>query len=148
MSRISEIMTRDVRIIAPTESLQRAAQIMDELNVGALPACEGERLAGMVTDRDIVVRAVSAGMSADSTPVSQVMSTNVQSCYEDEYVEDVMDRMRDVQIRRVPVMDRRERLVGMVSLGDIATKIRDDEEIKDTLEGISQPSQPDRSGLH
>jgi CBS domain-containing protein len=148
MSRISEVMTRDVRVIAPHESLQRAAQVMDELNVGALPVCDGEKLAGMATDRDIVVRAVSAGMPVDSTPVSEVMSTGVEYCYEDEDVEDVMDRMRNVQIRRVPVMDRQERLVGMVSLGDIATKSADENEVKDTLEGISQPSQPDRSSLH
>jgi CBS domain-containing protein len=148
MSRISEVMTRDVRAIAPHESLQRAAQIMDELNVGALPACQGDQLAGMVTDRDIVVRAVSAGLPVDSTPVSEVMSTNVQWCYEDEDVDDVMDRMRGVQIRRVPVKDRQEHLVGMVSLGDIATKGGDEDEVKDTLEGISQPSQPDRSSLH
>jgi CBS domain-containing protein len=148
MSRISEVMTRDVRVIAPHESLQRAAQIMDELNVGALPAGQGDQLDGMVTDRDIVVRAVSAGLPVDSTPVSEVMSTNVQWCYEDEDIEDVMDRMRDVQIRRVPVKDRQEHLVGMVSLGDIATKSADEDEVKDTLEGISQPSQPDRSSLH
>jgi CBS domain-containing protein len=148
MSRISEVMTRNVRVIAPHESLQRAAQIMDELNVGALPAGQGDQLDGMVTDRDIVVRAVSAGLPVDSTPVSEVMSTNVQWCYEDEDIEDVMDRMRDVQIRRVPVKDRQEHLVGMVSLGDIATKSADEDEVKDTLEGISQPSQPDRSSLH
>ena len=148
MSRISEVMTRDVRVIAPHESLQRAAQIMDELNVGVLPAGHGDQLEGMVTDRDIVVRAVSAGLPVDSTPVSEVMSTNVQWCYEDEDIEDVMDRMRDVQIRRVPVKDRQEHLVGMVSLGDIATKSADEDEVKDTLEGISQPSQPDRSSLH
>lgn len=148
MSRISEVMTRDVKVIAPHESLQRAAQIMDELNVGALPAGQGDRVEGMVTDRDIVVRAVSAGLPVDSTPVSEIMSTNVQWCYEDEDIEDVMDRMRDVQIRRVPVKDRQEHLVGMVSLGDIATKSTDEDEVKDTLEGISQPSQPDRSSLH
>jgi CBS domain-containing protein len=148
MSRISEVMTRDVRVIAPHESLQRAAQIMDELNVGVLPVCEGEQLAGMATDRDIVVRAVSAGMPVDSTPVSEVMSTNVECCYEDEDVEDVMDRMRDMQVRRIPVMDRQEHLVGMVSLGDLATRSGDEDEVKDTLEGISQPSEPDRSSLH
>jgi CBS domain-containing protein len=148
MSRISEIMTRDVRVVAPHESLQRVAQIMDDLNIGALPVCDGQRLTGMVTDRDIVVRAVSAGKPVDLTPVSEVMSTSVQWCYEDEDVEDVMDRMRDVQIRRVPVLNRQKELVGMVALGDIATKSTDENEIKDTLEGISQPSQPDRSSLH
>jgi CBS domain-containing protein len=148
MSRISEIMTRDVRVVAPHESLQRVAQLMDELNIGALPACDGQQLIGLITDRDIVVRAVSAGMPVDSTPVSDVMTAHVQWCYEDEDVDEVMDRMRDVQIRRVPVLNRREELVGMVSLGDLATRSTDEREVKDTLEGISQPSQPDRSSMH
>jgi CBS domain-containing protein len=148
MIQISDIMTRDVRSVGPDDSLQRAAQAMDELNVGALPVLDGQNLIGMVTDRDITVRGVASDMSAASTPVSEVMSGNVQYCFEDEQIDDVMDKMRDVQIRRVPVMDRNNRLIGMVSLGDLATKTSADAEVKDTLENISSPSEPDRSTMH
>lgn len=148
MIQISDIMTRNVRSVRPDDSLQRAAQAMDELNVGALPVLDGQNLIGMVTDRDITVRGVASDMSAASTPVSEVMSGNVQYCFEDEQIDDVMDKMRDVQIRRVPVMDRNNRLIGMVSLGDLATKTSADAEVKDTLEDISSPSEPDRSTMH
>ena len=148
MNQISEIMTRDIRCVAPNDSLQRAAKAMDELNVGALPVWDGQNLIGMVTDRDITIRGVAAGKQADSAPVSEVMSTDVQCCFEDEQIDDVMEKMRDSQIRRIPVMDRQNRLVGMISLGDLATKTASDQEVQQTLENISEPSEPNRSALH
>ncbi|OGB22036.1 MAG: CBS domain-containing protein [Burkholderiales bacterium RIFCSPLOWO2_02_FULL_57_36] len=148
MNQISEIMTRDVRCVAPSDSLQRAAKTMDELNVGALPVWDGQNLIGMVTDRDITIRGVADGKQADSTPVSEVMSKDVQCCFEDEQIDDVMGKMANSQIRRVPVMDRQNRLVGMVSLGDLATKTASDQEVQQTLENISEPSEPNRSSLH
>lgn len=147
MQRISDIMTRDVMTVAPNETIRRAAQMMDELNVGSIPVCDGQKLVGMVTDRDITIRATSAGRDPEGTAVQEVMSSDVHYCFDDEEVNDVMDKMRDVQIRRVPVMDHEtHNMIGIVSLGDIATK--HSAEVDRTLEEISTPSQPDRPQLN
>ncbi len=148
MNQISDIMTRDVTCVAPNDSLQRAAQTMDQLNVGALPVWDGRQLIGMVTDRDITVRGVASGKQVDSTAVSEVMSSDVQCCFEDEQIDAVMEKMRGAQIRRVPVMDRQNRLIGMVSLGDLAMHAPNETKVEDTLEGISKPSDASRSTLH
>lgn len=148
MNQISDIMTRDVRCVAPSDSLQQAARAMAELDVGSLPVWDGQQLVGMVTDRDITIRGVAHGKQIDSTSVSEVMSKNVQCCYEDDQIDEVLEKMKDAQIRRVPVMGRNNQLVGMVSLGDLATKTRADDEVQETLENISQPSEPNRSALH
>lgn len=144
MNQVAEIMTRGVRAVAPNESLQAAAKAMDELNVGALPVLDHGQVVGMVTDRDITVRGVADGKSVDTTPVSEVMSAHVECCYEDEPIDEVMEKMRHLQVRRVPVMDRQNQLVGMISLGDLATKSGNPDEVTDTLEDISSPSEPDR----
>lgn len=144
MQKISEVMTRDVRTITPQDSVRHAAQMMDELNVGAIPVCDGDRLVGMVTDRDITVRAVAAGQSPDQCCVSDVMSTNVRTVYANESIDEALGKMGDVQIRRVPVIDEQShRMVGIVSLGDLATRARSEEGVEDTLENISEPSRPD-----
>ncbi|HET9643479.1 MAG TPA: CBS domain-containing protein [Burkholderiaceae bacterium] len=120
---------------------------MEELNVGVIPVCDGDRLVGMVTDRDIVVRGVAQGQAADQTPLREVMSAEPMTCFEDQSVEEVMDRMRDSRARRVPVLDRERHLVGILSLGDVAVKAGERaDEVSDTLEGISEPAEPDRSG--
>lgn len=143
MQTIADIMTRDVMSVSPRENLRRAAQLMDELNVGSLPVCDGQRLVGMVTDRDITVRATSAGQDPDSTTVSDVMTDKVRYCFEDQEVNEVMSQMADAQIRRVPVVDRDgHNLIGIISLGDVATK--HSAEVDRTLEKISSPSEPDR----
>lgn len=144
MAQICDVMTRGVRTVQPDDTLQRVAQCMDELNVGAVPVCDGEKLVGMVTDRDIAVRAVAVNRPADSTPVTEVMSANVRWCYEDQDVDDVLDEMRDSQIRRVPVVDREHHLVGIVSLGDMAERSGQPPRVAETLKDISTPSQPDR----
>lgn len=147
MQLISEIMTRDVRTISPQENIRRAAQIMDELNVGAIPVCDGDRLIGMVTDRDITVRATAAGELPENTMVRDVMSVSVKTCFEDQPVDEVMEQMRDVQIRRVPVIDHEtQNLIGIISLGDVATK--HSAEVDRTLEKISTPAEPDRPPLN
>jgi CBS domain-containing protein len=147
MQRIAEVMTRDVRSISPHETVRRAAQMMDELNVGALPVCDGRRLIGMVTDRDITVRAVAAGQAPDVAHVADVMSVSVRSCFDDQTVDEVMAQMADSQIRRVPVIDHdTKELVGIVSLGDIATK--HSAQVDRTLEEISSPAEPDRLPLN
>ncbi|HZH28695.1 MAG TPA: CBS domain-containing protein [Azospirillaceae bacterium] len=140
---IRDVMTRDAQSIGPNDSIQRAAQLMDQLNVGALPVCEGERLIGMVTDRDITVRATAAGHSPTETRVDAVMSGDVRSVGEDDTLETAARIMRKTQIRRLPVVGADNRLVGIVALGDIATDAPDMAE--ETLRQVSEPSEPDRS---
>jgi CBS domain-containing protein len=144
MPLVAEVMTRGVRAMAPNDNVQFAAKAMDDLNVGAIPICEGERVVGMVTDRDIVLRAVAHDMTASATPLAEVMTELVQCCYEDQPLEDVVQRMEHAQIRRMPVLDRQERLVGMLSLGDAATR-GDAAAAQRALSGISTPSEPDRA---
>jgi CBS domain-containing protein len=147
MQRIADVMTRDVTSVAPQESLRQAARMMDELNVGALPVCDGDRLVGMITDRDITVRATSAGETPDDTRVEDVMTDQVRWCFDDQTVENVMREMGSTQIRRMPVIEHdTQRLIGIVSLGDFATK--HSAEVDRTLEEISTPAKPDRSSLH
>lgn len=149
MQMVSEVMTRNVQFVTPQETVRRVAQMMDELNVGALPVCEGERLVGIVTDRDITVRGTSAGAVPDETVVDEVMSTDVRWCFEDQSLDEVMQQMADTQIRRVPVVthDETHRLVGIVSLGDVVTKSGDaqTEDVRQMMERVSSPSAPDRS---
>jgi CBS domain-containing protein len=134
-------MTRDVVTLAPGDSIRTAAQKMDELNVGALPVCDGVRLVGILGDRDIVVRAVSAGVGSAS-PVGDFVSAPVDWCYDDEDISAAQQKMAERQIRRLPAVDHDKRLVGIVSPGDIATYA--DGGISSTLGAVSSPSHPDR----
>ena len=120
--RVSEAMTRDVRVATPGQSIREAAKMMAEIDAGAMPVGENDRLVGMITDRDIALRAVALGKGPD-TPVRDVMSTEqVLYCYDDEELEHVAKNMGDEQVRRLPVVNRDKRLVGIVSLGDVAKK--------------------------
>jgi CBS domain-containing protein len=141
MQKISDFMTRNVQVVRPDESLQRAAQVMDELNVGSLPVCDGNGLVGMITDRDITVRATAAGLPAH-TRVSDVMTWHARWCTSEQSVQEAMAQMADVQIRRLPVIDADRRVVGIVSLGDLAT--RHQGHVAAALRRISDPSCPDR----
>jgi CBS domain-containing protein len=142
---LKEVMTRDVQVIHPNASLEEAASRMDELNVGPLPVCDGRRLVGMLTDRDIVVRATSIGSDPKSTRVRDVMSAGVVYCFEDEDVRVAARRMEQEQIRRLLILDRDKNLVGIVSLGDLAVETGDDRLSGEVLEEISAPAEPDRS---
>lgn len=144
MARVAEVMTRGVRTMTPTETVMKAAQAMDELDVGAIPVCENDELVGIVTDRDIVLRGVAQGRAPDATPLKDVMSTDTLWCYEDQEVDEVVDVMRDAQVRRMPVVDRQKHLVGILSLGDVATKV-DADMSGEALQEISEPSEPNRS---
>ncbi|HEV2612159.1 MAG TPA: CBS domain-containing protein [Noviherbaspirillum sp.] len=146
MQKISEVMTRDVMTISPQETLERAAQMMDELNVGSLPVWDGTKLVGMITDRDITIRSTAAGQSPGDAFVRDVMSDQVRTCFDDQTVDEVLQQMSDVQIRRVPVLDRNtQNLVGIVALGDLAEDAEGD--VQGTLRDISTPAQPDRPQL-
>jgi CBS domain-containing protein len=137
-TKLADVMTRNPRTVGPEETLQSVATLMKELDVGAIPVVSGQTLAGMVTDRDIVVRGVAAGVDLKSAKVAEVMTTQVHACYEDEAVETALDRMGDLQVRRIPVLDREDRLVGIVSLGDFAQREAGD--VEDALQDISTPT--------
>jgi CBS domain-containing protein len=147
MTTVAEVMTRDVRTMGPNDSVVDAARCMDELNVGVIPVCDGGKLVGMVTDRDIVVRGVAQQGEVKSMKLADVMSAHVRCAKEDDDVDQVLSDMADAQIRRLPVVDGNQRLVGIVSLGDIAAKNPDDEvDVAMSLGDISTPAEPDRSG--
>lgn len=140
--RVSEAMTREVRVANPTQTIRDVAKIMAEIDAGAVPVGENDRLVGMITDRDIAVRGVALGYGPD-TPVSELMSTGVISAHADEHVEDAARKMGEAQVRRLPVIDERERLVGMVSLGDLARET-DGGAAEQALEGVSAPGDQHR----
>ena len=146
MQTIQDIMTPDVQTISPQESVRRAAQLMDELNVGSIPVCDGSRLLGMITDRDITVRATSAGKAPAECRVEEVMTAEVDWCYEDDSVADAAEKMQKRQVRRLPIVDRDKKLIGIVALGDLATDLDKPKKVAATLEKISEPSRPDRAG--
>lgn len=137
MKKVSDCMTREVRTINPDMTIRQAAQIMADTDTGALPVGEGDRLVGMLTDRDIAVRAVCQGRGPE-TRVREVMSPDTKYCYEDEDIKHVANNMGDIQVRRLPVMSRDKRLVGIIALGDIALGVKS-AIAGDALEGISKP---------
>jgi CBS domain-containing protein len=139
--KVSEVMTRDVVVANPKQSICDAAKLMAESDTGALPVGEDDRLVGVITDRDITVRAVAKRLSAD-TPVRDVMSKEVLYCFEDEEVEHVARNMADQQIRRLPVLNREKRLIGIVSIGDLALHAKP-KTAGEAMAGISRPG-----GLH
>ena len=116
--KVSKYMTRNVQLATSTQSIRDAARTMAELDAGALPVQQDDRLVGMITDRDISVRAVAEGKSPD-TPVREVMSQEVLYCYDDQEVKDITRNMGEVKVRRLPVVNRDKRLVGIISLSDL-----------------------------
>jgi CBS domain-containing protein len=130
-------MSRDVRLASPAQTIREAARMMADIDAGAVPVGENDRLVGMITDRDIAVRAVAQGKGPD-TPVREVMSKDVKYCYEDEDLEHVAQNMGELQVRRLPVVNRDKRLVGIVSLGDIAQR-EDAKTTGKTTAGVSKP---------
>ena len=118
--KISEVMTKDVLTAKPSQTIQEAANMMARIDSGAIMVEQQERLIGMITDRDIAIRAVAEGLPG-KTPISKVMTGGIRYCFEDEDIEQVAKNMADVQLRRLPVLNRDKRLVGVVSLGNIAS---------------------------
>ncbi|HVL78496.1 MAG TPA: CBS domain-containing protein [Sphingomicrobium sp.] len=135
--KISEVMTRDVQTVRPDQSVQEAASFMLRQDAGSMPVTEGDRLIGMITDRDIAVRGVAEGLGPD-TPVSEVMSSGVICARVDEDIEDVASKMSSAQVRRLPVIDEDEKLVGIISLGDLSREV-DGEIAHHALDGVSEP---------
>jgi CBS domain-containing protein len=141
---LREIMTTHVEVVHPEATLKEAAQKMKALDVGPIPVCDGERLQGMLTDRDNTVRATAEGRDPNTTKVREVMTPDVVYCFEDQDVREAADIMEEKQIRRLVVLNRDKRLVGIVSLGDLATQTGDaeleSEELSETLSGVSAKS--------
>ncbi|HTG20344.1 MAG TPA: CBS domain-containing protein [Reyranella sp.] len=142
--QVSDVMTRDVETIPPDASLQQAAQAMEAIGVGSLPVCDGRRLIGTLTDRDIVVRGVAAGRSPIEMLVRECMTRDISYAFEDEDAEEVLARMKALQVRRLAVLDKEKNLIGIVSLGDIATEPRAAtlREVGEAIAEISEPSRP------
>lgn len=139
--KISEVMTRHVACIRPYDSVVDAAQRMKKFDVGSLPVCDdGQRVVGLITDRDIVLRGIAERRDLPATKVQELMTPDVEFCFEDHPAELAARQMRQKQIRRLAVLDDEHRLVGIVSLGDLAVEMDDEMLVGLALEGISQPT--------
>ena len=135
--KVSEVMTRDVQTIRPDQRVQEAASFMLSADAGSIPVTDGDRVIGMITDRDIAVRGVAKGYGPD-TPVRELMSDDIICAREDDDVDDVASRMSEAQVRRLPVIDENDRLCGIVSLGDLSREA-DEDAANEALEGVSEP---------
>jgi len=135
--KVSEVMTSDVQTVSADQTAREAASFMLRAEAGSIPVCEGDKVIGIITDRDIAVRGVAEGRGPE-TPVSDLMSDGIICAHEDDDVEEIARRMSQEQVRRLPVVDSDQRLVGIVSLGDLARETRG-EEAQQAFEGVSQP---------
>jgi CBS domain-containing protein len=146
--KIRDIMTRSVEVVGPDDSIQDAAKRMSYEDCGVLPVGKDDRLVGMITDRDIVTRAVARGFDPDDCAVGDIMSVEVKYVYDDESVDDLARNMAKLQVKRLPVLDRNKRLVGIVSLGDIALAKEATHDAVIALSGISRPGYIASTGAH
>lgn len=137
MRKISEVMTSNVKVVRPDDTVQNAAKMMADLDVGAIPVCDGKRLQGMITDRDITIRATAEGRGGD-TRVDEVMTQDVIWCTVEDDTQEVLQRMGEAQVRRIPVVDQDKNLVGIVALGDLA--VEDEDNVDEALRDISMPA--------
>ncbi len=136
--RVRDVMTRDVQVARPEDPIQQVARLMADLDVGVIPVCDGRRIQGMVTDRDITIRGVAQGLDLKS-PIGQIMTSDVEFVLEDDDLDEVHDKMSAAQVRRLPVVSESRELVGIVSLGDVA-RVDKSREAGETLEEISEPT--------
>jgi CBS domain-containing protein len=138
--KVQDCMTREIETVSPDDTIKRAAVRMEALDVGPLPVCDGERLVGILTDRDITVRAVASGRDPNSTTVRETMTAEPLYCFEDQSVDEVANLMRDRQVRRMPVLNREKRLVGIVALADLV-RGGDESAAADAFTGISRATE-------
>ncbi len=141
---LREIMTPSVETVRPDSPLREAAQKMKSLDVGSLPVCDNRKLLGILTDRDITIRAVAEGRDPAATKVKDTMTPELIYCFDDQSLEEAAQLMERHQIRRLPILDRSHDLVGIVSLGDLAVRNRNDRLSGEVLEEVSEPGRPDR----
>ena len=137
--QVKDVMTRGAEVVRPDATLQEAANKMKSLDIGPLPVCDGDKIIGMLTDRDITVRATAEGLDPKQTRVREVMSKELITCLEDQDVKEAAELMQSKQIRRVPILNKDKRLVGMLSLGDLAHRSQDSKLAGKTLEEVSTP---------
>ena len=137
MKKIGDVMTRDVQLTRPDQPIREAAELMARADVGSLPVSENDRLVGMVTDRDLALRAIGMGLGGD-TPVSEVMTSDIKYCHDHEDVASVAKNMAELGIRRMPVVDADKRLVGIVALSNIAQS-GNQQASESLLDGVAQP---------
>ena len=137
--QVKDVMTKGAEVVRPDATLQEAANKMRSLDIGPLPVCDGDKIIGMLTDRDITVRATAEGLDPKQTRVREVMSKELITCLEDQDVKEAAELMQSKQIRRVPILNKDKRLVGMLSLGDLANRIQDSKLAGKTLEEVSSP---------
>jgi CBS domain-containing protein len=142
--KVNELMTRDAECLRPDATLLQAAKRMKTLDVGSFPVCDNDRLVGVLTDRDIVIRCVAEGQDPRTVNVRDAMTPEIVYCFEDNDVTEAADLMSQKQVRRLPVLNRQKRLVGIVSLGDLAAETGGEQVAGHALEGISEPSSPMR----
>jgi CBS domain-containing protein len=142
--QVKDVMTKGAEVVRPDATLQEAASKMKSLDIGPLPVCDGDKVVGMLTDRDITVRATAEGLDPKQTRVREVMSKELITCLEDQDVKEAAELMQSKQIRRVPVLSRDKRLVGMLSLGDLAQRTQDPKLAAKTLEEVSTPAKSSR----
>ena len=142
--RVRDVMTREVDTASATDTIQQVARMMADGDYGVVPVCEGSTITGIVTDRDIAVRGVAQGCGLD-TPIERIMSRDVEVVREDDRIEDVHDRMSAAQVRRLPVVNAQDELIGIVALADVA-RSDDEREIGDTVQEISEESSGSRAG--
>jgi CBS domain-containing protein len=142
--QVAEVMTRNVECTRPGNSLVDAARKMKKMDIGPLPVCgDDDRLVGILTDRDIVIRAVADGRDLNEVKVQDVMTPGIEFCQEDQPIEHAARLMQEKQIRRLVVLNKDKRLVGIVSLGDLAVKA-ESPQIDKALEKVSEPAAPRR----
>jgi CBS domain-containing protein len=143
--KIAQAMTRGVECVRPSDSIAHAARRMADLNVGSLPVCgNSDKLVGMITDRDITIRATASSCDPDTTRVDDIMSPEIFCCFEDQDVADAAQIMEEKQVRRLAVLNNDNRLVGILSLGDVAVKAHNDHLSGEALERVSEPAMPTR----
>jgi CBS domain-containing protein len=142
--QVAQIMTRDPEVVTSDFFLKDAALKMRELDVGMLPIRNEDRLVGMLTDRDITVRATAEGRDPTKTKVSEVMTPEVVYCFEDQDVSEAAKLMQEKQIRRLPILNRQKKLVGIVSLGDVAVHANEEKIVSKTIKEVSEPAEPKR----
>jgi CBS domain-containing protein len=139
--QVKEVMTQGVECAGPSDTIASAAERMRDLDVGSLPVCgDNDRLVGMITDRDITIRGTAGCCQPEATAVRELMTPNIVYCFEDQDINEAAELMKEKQIRRVVVLNREKRLVGIVSLGDVAVDTHDEQLAGSTLEAISEPA--------
>jgi len=145
--QVKDAMTPDVELASPNQTIRQAALLMGECDCGVLPVADKDSLVGMITDRDIAIRGIAAG-KGPKTKVAEIMSQEVLYCFEDQDLDEVAANLANIQVRRLPVLNREKRLVGILSLGDMARKADGADPAGDALKGISQPGEHSQSTAH